>query len=459
MKISTLYAVQLWLLLSLVAAFSPHAATAQSDTTTYNYAAFRFPDINRRALDFSMDVAGSANASETRGTFPISLSSGNFSQNLSASYGQFINNERLQALRSVSLFQGFSDRSQETIIQNTPNNFFWQQEARLSVSSSGENRLYRSPLRYLEANWLVSVQYNFLQRRQNGPNPAIKSEMTRTALKMPLRIGVGRIEPVDDVFLAKFMVDDMQQNGILAAPLSESDLFALGQVMAHARNQRNFDFRRQRIYELTQLNNWFKEKGITDSGDLMFFTTLADNWLYGFSNVRSSGQRFSVGIEPFYQYISQATYRATASVRYEGRRPINQYWQLGHTLDISTAYGVINSPFPQNPATRYWQPGATALFLAGWFPNSRTRINGSTSLQANYFMPQSSSDFIWIAQRTDLAADYFLNFRTRLRANIGLQYNWSSSTSEFAFIPLENAFANNKEFFLNGGLSLFYSLF
>lgn len=459
MKICTLYAAPFWLLLPLVTAFSPRAATAQSDTTTYNYAAFRFPDINRKALDLSMDAAGTANSSETRGEFPISFTSGNFSQNFNASYNQFVNNEKLQALRSVSLFQRFSDSSQKAITQNDPNIFSREQNTGLSIFSSGENRLYRSPLRYLEANWQASVQYSFLHRRQNGPNPAIKAETTRTMLKMPIRIGVGRIEPIDDVFLAKFMVDDMQQNGILAAPLSENDLFALGQVMAHARNQRIFDFRRQRIYELTQLNNWFKEKGITDSGDLMYFTTLADNWLYGFSNVRSSGQRLSAGIEPFYQYISQSSYSATASVRYEGRRPINQFWQLGHTLDISTTYGVIHSPFPQNPATRYWRPGVSALFLAGWFPNSRTRINGSSSLQANYFMPQSSSDFIWITQRTDLAADYFLNFRTRLRANIGLQYNWSSSRAGFIFVPLETAFINNKEISLNGGLSLFYSLF
>jgi hypothetical protein len=75
-------------------------------------------------------------------------------------------------------------------------------------------------------------------------------------------------------------------------------LFELGQLMAGARTRRIFDARRQRIYELTQIGQWFMDKNLARNGDLPYFTTLSDNWLYSFFNERCAGSRFSIGLSP-----------------------------------------------------------------------------------------------------------------------------------------------------------------
>lgn len=440
---------------------------AQADTASYDFSKFRFPDINRRALDLGGSLNG-AYFDDSNRPDRTSAERNSGRQDFSAIYSHFINRDKLQALRSMSLNQGFTV-DKEQLIRPASTVFSRNTSLKTEFSASAQNRYYYRPDRYYGADWLLNASYNYFEQKATN---ILTSGIAAYgyALSIPLRIGKGRIEPIDDVFLAKFMTDDMRANGVLQAPISQEDLFALGRVMAHARNQRIFDFRRQRLYELERLHEWFGAAGLTDTDNFLYFSTLTDNWIYGFNNVRFAGKRLSVGLEPVYNY--SASSRNTPFIRYslgliagyEYEKPLNQYWQLGYAAFMRLGYQGSNVEFPIVLLENYFARGSGQLSL-GYYPNSRTRLNLTAGIEPTYrvnaqpILPVEASHTLFLVfSNIQLRADYFLNFRTRLLFDFNLRHSWSDAP----FLPpqVNDALGiNNSTLNVFGGVRLLYSLF
>lgn len=455
--------------LLLIFFFFPFFAWAQSDTTTaYDYSLFRFPDINRRALDIGGNFDGNAGRFGNSGL--ISNLQDGIRQDLGGSYSHFVNNAKVQALRSVSFNPSLRWSKHEF-----PQLFVPEKVRLFEVNANFQtfsyNRFYISPSRFLEAGWDV---FGFYGRRdvKSSVDPPQLSENVNYTVRLPLKFGVGRIEPIDDVFLAKFMMDDMFENGVLQVPVLQDDLFELGRVMAHARNQRIFDFRRQRIYELTQLNNWFASKKAGDTGDLLYFTALTDNWLYAFRNTRFSGKRFSVGFTPYRVFSENNedspifTHGINFEALYEKQRPANQFWQLDHSLTFIAGYGHRNRDYFAGSRLSWFSLSVAIEGEAGYYPNSRTRMSARAGVAPGYYVNASAlqpaginNEVFEINAQTGISMDYFLNFRTRLSAGVSTTYNWSDGPAllgvpSFSFIPQKLS-----QFWLSGRLGLIYSMF
>ncbi len=457
-----------WPLL-LIFFFFPFFAWAQSDTTTaYDYSLFRFPDINRRALDIGGNFDGNAGRFGNSGL--ISNLQDGIRQDLGGSYSHFVNNAKVQALRSVSFNPSLRWSKHEF-----PQLFVPEKVRLFEVNANFQtfsyNRFYISPSRFLEAGWDA---FGFYGRRdvKSSVDPPQLSENVNYTVRLPLKFGVGRIEPIDDVFRAKFMMDDMFENGVLQVPVLQDDLFELGRVMAYARNQRIFDFRRQRIFELTQLNNWFASKKIVDTGDLLYFTALTDNWLYAFRNTRFSGKRFSIGLTPYRQFSDNNEESPTFTnginfeALYEKQRPANQFWQLDHTLAFAAGYGRHNRNYFNETLLSWFFLSVTAGAEAGYYPNSRTRMSARAAVTPKYYLNASAlqpaginSQVFDLNAQAGIEMDYLLNFRTRLNAGFSTVYNWSDGPAffgvpTFSFIPQKLS-----QFWLSGRLGLIYSMF
>ena len=353
MKTTTTFSrfAQAALLIIFLLAKSTVYSQTLPDSTDYDYAAFRFPDIDRKALTAQFGLSGNASQFVRRQvTAPSDNRQSVFANNLNLSYSRFRNTEKLQALRLFSFGQSFSSGKSKSVF-----NFTTLDRRTLLNVNLGINDLHRhyyKPQRFWAYQLLVATTFQKSTWRRDNPVTTDKSWEFDLNASLPLKIGKGRIEPIDDVFLAKFMVDDLMENGILNTPLSQEQVFSLGQVMAAARNQRIFDSRRQRIYELTQLDNWFKENGLAESkNDMLYFTTVADNWLFSFRNIRGAGERYALGVAPFALFnhfrvldpgISKGHFGVSVFGEYDNERPINQFWQVEKTARAGVEY--LNNP-------------------------------------------------------------------------------------------------------------------
>lgn len=457
-------------LLVVACCLLPFAAAAQTDSSKVDYSLFRFPDINRKALDVTGGLEGlAANNTQIAGT--VSAGQASFAQTLALRYSQFINRENLQGNRSIYFNPYYStSRSKSTSPGLNFDNRAYSFVPRIVLES--EQRHYFKPNRYIGIDGVVSVAYEEF-KSQTLTTEELRQQFNY-GVSGAIRYGIGRIEPIGDVFLAKFMADDMRANGILNEDLTQDELFELGRIMADARNRRIFDFRRQRIFELTQLSNWFSARGLDSKDNILFFTTLADNWLYSFFNTRSSGRRFSIGLAPEYsarhdqdnQLLPNRTLGLAFVAEYVRARPINQFWQWDQRIALRSGY--TDAAFPSNTIFR---PNSiatntlTASASMGFYPSSRTFIRATAALASTYAFALDPvqpanfpSDAFLIQPSLALSGSYFLDYRTRIGFNLNTNYRHSSST---LLDPLVFGFSgsNQSAFQLSGNISLNYSLF
>jgi hypothetical protein len=449
---------------------TPLAAAAQTDSSKVDYSLFRFPAIDRKALDVTGGLEGLAsNNTQIAGT--VSAGQASFAQTMALRFSRFINRDNLQANQSIYFSPYYSaSRSKSTSPSLNSDNRSYSFIPRIVVES--EQMHYFKPNRFIGIEGVVSASYN--EFKSQTLTTEVLRQQFNYDVSCAFRYGIGRIEPIDDVFLAKFMADDMRANGILNADLTQGELFELGRIMADARNRRIFDFRRQRIFELTQLSNWFAARGLDSKDNILFFTTLADNWLYSFFNTRSSGRRFSIGLAPEYsalhdednQLLPNRTLGLAFVAEYVCARPINQFWQWDQRIALRS--GFTDRAFPTIVINR---PGATATNTLtasasmGWYPSSRTFIRATAALAGAYIFslnPQMPANFphdaFLIQPSLALSGNYFLDYRTRLSFNLNTNYRHSSST---LLDPLVFGFSgsNQSAFQLSGNISLNYSLF
>jgi hypothetical protein len=443
---------------------------AQTDSSKVDYSQFRFPNIDRKALDVTGGLEGlAANNTQIVGT--VSASQASFAQTLALRYSRFINRDNLQGNQSIYFSPYYSSsRSKSTSPGLNSDNRSYSFVPRIVVES--EQRHYFKPNRYIGIDGVVSVAYQEF-KSQTLTNENLRQEFNY-GLSGAVRYGIGRIEPIDDVFLAQFMADDMRANGILNEDLTQDELFELGRIMADARNRRIFDFRRQRIFELTQLSNWFTSKGLGSKDNILFFTTLADNWLYSFFNTRSSGRRFSIGLAPVFsarhdkdnQILPTRALGLAFVAEYVRARPINQFWQWDQRIALSS--GFTDTSFP---AIVINSPGAiarntlTVSASMGFYPSSRTVISATAALASTYSFTLDPvqpanfpSDAFLLQPSLSLSGSYFLDYRTRIGFNLYTNYRHSSST---LLDPLVFGFSgsNQSAFQLSGNIRLNYSLF
>jgi len=457
-------------LLFVTCCLLPFVAAAQTDSSKVDYSLFRFPDIDRKALDVTGGLEGlTANNTQIAGT--VFSEQASFSQTLALRYSRFINRDNLQGNKSIYFSPYYSSsRSKNTSPGLNSDNRSYSFIPRIVVES--EQRHYFKPNRYIGIDGVVSVAYEEF-KSQTLTNDNLSQQFSY-GVSGAFRYGIGRIEPIDDVFLAQFMADDMRANGILNEDLTQDELFELGRIMADARNRRIFDFRRQRIFELTQLSNWFAAKGLGSKDNILFFTTLADNWLYSFFNTRSSGRRFSIGLAPEFsarhnkdnQILPTRTLGLAFVAEYVRARPINQFWQWDQRLALHSGY--TDASFPDNS---FFRPNSiatntlTASASMGWYPSSRTFIRATAALASTYAFslePVQPANFpgnaFVIQPSLSLSGSYFLDYRTRIGFNLNTNYRHSSST---LLDPLVFGFSgsNQSAFQLSGNIRLNYSLF
>ncbi|MBS3777435.1 MAG: hypothetical protein KGY70_19730, partial [Bacteroidales bacterium] len=300
--------------------------------------------------------------------------------------------------------------------------------------------------------------------------------------------GKGRIEPLRDARMAVYIMDQLSKKGKLTRKPKEEEILAFSRLIAEIKNERFFDARLRRVYEMTRLDSFLRENDLADKQDIGYFTTMNDYWRYANNPYRGSGSRFSIGIDPYYwsnysfgetkepgdNKKNISTWRSIeikVRLRYAYEKPHNLYWQS--SFQGNAAFGREwrrrGSVISENIRHRDNQLFTSNVnYALKWYPDSRTwfklRIGGSYKQE---FHPDKKyedfdefmdwGDNTYFEFYSEISGYFYLSSRLRLSVNYDLSYgDYSRPMRDF---PDSWYTITNKK--LDYGLSfdLNYSLF
>jgi len=106
----------------------------------------------------------------------------------------------------------------------------------------------------------------------------IRESVTR--LSAPVSAGYGRIEPVEDLRLALYILEELQKAGKITDVPPEEVIIEMAREISKIKKKRFFDTRIRKIEELHVIDSFLVENNIISSNDINYFAVLNDQWDY-----------------------------------------------------------------------------------------------------------------------------------------------------------------------------------
>jgi hypothetical protein len=436
------------ILLSLCCLF---AITSFSQDSFYQLKDFKYRTSSYRTLVLSASASGGL--TDQKNTSGDSLKGKNFHLSpTSIYYTKIVSTDQKLSRSAISLnasydFYSNKSRLNDYKYKSGDGSFAWQ----------FDNRFFRDNKWYWQIGNRLSGEGNL----QESSHLYDKKEFSASN-EVILGFGKGRIEMVQDAQMALYILNDLEQQGLINAPVDHQTINSFAQLITQINNRRVFDFRRKRIFELTQIDSFLRNKGITSSADIRLFTTINDNWSYGYNPLRSSGSDWFFRLIPFYGFnidknsnppdysLQQSTH--TLGVRpeigYENYKPINLKWQrdLGarfswsydrHHFAVKNTNSGTTSKFKSSGD--FMQSQLNLFYGLGYYPSNRSKVNSTLKLSGSIGEGAYS-----INPSIDFSADYFVSYRTRLSAYLSTIYEYDQQN--FAGGPTVNAHSLNVNF-------------
>jgi hypothetical protein len=436
------------------------ASFAQDSTFQIKNYKYRIPGF--RALEFSTSFGGNISkskqgSSETQKNQSFQLLPS------SIRYTRIFSTDRRFHTSSTSLYPSFFSETegnglQESKGRNGQASFYWQ----------FDDRFYR------RNNWFLHLKNNLFAKgdftKQKSSQYTIKTNIKGFDDDLSVGFGKGRIEIVQDAQMALYILNDLSLQGLIDKTPDVETINQFAQLITELNNKRVFDSRRRRIYQLTQIDKFLREKEITQVPDIRHFTTINDNWFFAFNPERYSGSdwyfdiRSSVELGDANQTNKNANYSLNTEnesdyknwgigpkAGYENYKPINLKWQrnLGAHASWQTRReetknkNTMNGTTTGNKVELKQQETELSMFYGiGFYPNNRTRLNATIDLDLiqTKFLDNPLDKKTSILPSLLLSTDYFLGYRTRLIASLSMDYRYyrwrysaAPSTDQHAF--------------------------
>jgi hypothetical protein len=436
------------ILLSFCCLFS---ITSFSQDSVYQLKDYKYRTPGYRTLVFSASVSGGL--TDQKNTGGDSLKGRNFHLfPTSVYYTKIVSTDQKLSRSVISLNASYDSYSNESRLntykyRTGDGSFAWQ----------FDNLFFRDNKWYWQIGNRLSGEGNL----QKSSHLYDKKEFSASN-EVILGFGKGRIEMVQDAQMALYILNDLEQQGLINAPVDHQTINSFAQLITQINNRRVFDFRRKRIFELTQIDSFLRNKGITRSLDIRLFTTINDNWSYGYNPLRSAGSDWFFRLVPFYGFnidknsnfsdysLQQSTH--TLGVRpeigYENYKPVNLKWQRDLGARFSWSYdrhhfavkNINSGTISKFKSTGDFTQSQLNLFYGlGYYPSNRSKVNGTLKLSGSI-----GEGAYWINPSIDFSADYFVSYRTRLSAYLSTIYQYDRLN--FTGVLANNAHSLNVNF-------------
>lgn len=344
---------------------------------------------------------------------------------------------------------------------------------RQTISNFGystSNRYYNAKKQFFEIGASVDGRYsasNFKVTSISGVDfvGIDRSNGRAVDLFLPVGLGTGRIEPVQDARMATYILDDLYAAGNLTKQPGQQEMLKLAEAITKVKNRRFFHPRLKKIAEITAIDSAIRQMGINSETGASYYTAINDNWEFAYMPGRQSGRRLSFQILPAISFtalksntrtesVSQTLplyimdveryqqhlqYQLGAGFDYRMENPVSLAWQHSTRAGVSYVYQAWNrkqiikdlNTSPIETKTDSYMPfiNAHLMHAIGYYPNSRT----SFSLMGSLFYEQrlkivQTDDFnlapayYGIYPAVGFAGDYYFSARLQLSFTAGSEY-------------------------------------
>ncbi len=380
---------------------------AQSDTI--DISSYKLPEIRRRQLDFNFSFSG-----DKRSQNNIYQQSGekfnthdlNSNGSSSIQYNSFLNSDKIQQSSHgmLRLNGSYSNYETNSSIDRKVSTLY------SSLNWNTERRHYFNTKNFFGTNIYLNYASQNTATENTDDNGTLKvknNSLSFTGI-LPIKAGRGRIEPVQDIRHALYIIDELTKQDRLSKDISAGEIRQFANLVSILKNERYFDSRLQRMHELEAVDSFLVAHQLVQEHDSRYFTVLSDFWDYGGTPARNSGNRFSLALYPGFQYLKSenteysTTYDRKDLVLYGGLefihdKPISLYWQ--NTIKFFGYGGTLKylGPYDSKPSINRETPNYYAGFgqTIGYYPNTRTAADLYYSVVYTGYFESSSDEMIF----------------------------------------------------------------
>jgi hypothetical protein len=361
----------------------------------FDLSKYKLPEIrtNRLDLNFDLNKNGYKSLSQIYSLDTTETKQSDLSSSLNLTYYNFRNSEKYQGnlLISASFIP--------LVYKNTMNELKTNRSIiNTDFLIQSNSIFFNQKMNFIEVNPLLSY---FSSNDRNSQDLSASSSRDdndarfTTDISIPVSVGHGRIEPVEDARLAIYILEELSKAGKISDLPAENVIIDMAKEISKIKRKRFFDSRIKKIEELQVIDSFLVANDIISSNDINYFSILNDQWDYASGPQRESGFAISAGFDnnvsfsKFYQETildnndpirsnsKNNVYELGGFIKLRYAKPINLYWQVSGFLTTSYNLEFTRDPDQNNSPEENFN---TNLF--------RTDLNFSIQ-----FLPDSRTSF------------------------------------------------------------------
>ena len=396
--------------------------TASVKGQKYDYSKFRFPEVKIPNLVGSV-LLNSNNTERLR--TPNSLNDENnrgFDYSVYLDYNLYKNGSLLQKNTRYRLINSLNYLFDNSDVDRQFQLGLANMVVHRRYAKGGTHKLLGLQGLFMEVDRNIAIIYDdVFQKRATESGSAQSLNISGT---LPIKLGFGRIEPLHDLLLAEFVMDDLLDAGLIEEKFSTEKLFELAKFMSQIRINRSYSW----MTQMTQLSEWLKRNDVPDN--ISSFCLLNNNWQYAFSNDRSYGKRLSAGLIPWIDYAHSSDSSAIGNFRnygiglqleYNYAKALSKYYQTDFTLTLTqSTQKLVNDKFNQISSFQTSYRGA-------YNPNSRTTLELSMSGDYHFINFKEHNVVLGLV----FSLSYFINNKASINGSLGANYSVLKSETFF----------------------------
>ncbi|MCX6302364.1 MAG: hypothetical protein NTW82_09270 [Bacteroidia bacterium] len=455
--------------------------------TDFDLSKYKLPDIRLNRLDATFDFNNDVNRYVDQELWDTTESKFNdLAGSLNLNYHFYRNTEKYQGKLDVGTYLHPTIYKYDIDNNKTENKYM---DGGFVISST--NRFYNQRMFFVEVDPGFSFSSTkYYELHENSNTTETDSREADTRLSAPVSVGYGRIEPVEDLRLALYILEELQKAGRIKAVPPEDVIIDMAREISKIRKKRFFDTRLRKIEELHVIDSFLVTKNIVSSNDITCFAVLNDQWDYASGPAREAGFAVNAGIGNdilLNRYSEKYTvnntiqtddkdysnvYKVGGFINARYAKPLNLYWQTG--AGVNASYGI---ELKGDPRDRDGEAGnyTTNIFrtsingLIQYLPNSRTSIG--LDITGSYQHSQGDrtililipTDYQMTSRQFSVVSSfnmyYYISPRFRVQFLASINGNNSLIKNIYGVPPLPEEEDMTKSYHHNLSLTLTYSFF
>lgn len=452
---------------------------AYSQFSDFRLDQYKLPDIKTSRLDFYMNyqegsTKRSSNGNSSENLYKSRANSGA----MSMYYDYFRNKEKYQGNTGISVSGEFNKNNQNTesaynnsYINNTASSISSYSRNQFSFEIVSENRFYRNK-NFLEVSPGLSLSNLGYEQHNQSQGTFSNYINKRNSLTGNLTVagGHGRIEPVHDLRLAIYILEELSKAGRLKKTPPDETVINMAKVISKITRERFFDSRLRKIRELQVIDSFMLANDLLTLNDINYFAILNDEWDYAWGPSRSAGFAISGGVDnnlsftrerdeeygsypdpsDIKRYENMINTEVFAKVQYH--KPLNLHWQMAAVFRSSYGFIKVSDPLNSENVSGNMVSGifrSNVDYTMQYLPNSRTSVslslngiltdtNGKSTINSEngqYRREDATVDLM-----SSLEAYFYIS--PRLRAQLRWSYDFGNVNQLQRTNSTDNQFKN-----------------